>query len=175
MAIDEIEITEENEGFIIADDNTADWALERIRDDEEEAERLISIAQGKIEELEAKIEDIKAKTEGKTSYLKYCLAQYFTTVPHKESKTQESYKLLNGSLVLKKPTKKLVKGDEDEIISHLEANGQSDLVKVKKSVDWANYKKTLTIAGDRVVDENGAVIDCVTVEDVPEEFTVKVG
>ena len=54
-------------------------------------------------------------TERKTSFLKSCLAQYFETVPHKETKTQATYKLLSGQLVFKKPKQKLVKSDDDLI------------------------------------------------------------
>ena len=42
--------------------------------------------------------------ENGTSYLTSCLADFFATVPHKETKTTEKYRLLSGTLTFKKGT-----------------------------------------------------------------------
>jgi hypothetical protein len=47
---------------------------------------------------------------------------------------------------------------------------------VKKSVDWAEFKKRLIISGGEVVDkESGVVLDekICSVEDVPASFDIK--
>ena len=44
--------------------------------------------------------------ENGTSYLTSCLADFFATVPHKETKTTEKYRLLSGTLTFKKGTTK---------------------------------------------------------------------
>ena len=84
---------------------------------------------------------------------------YFETVPSKETKTQKSYKLLAGTLVFKKPTTKIVHND-DKLLEYLEENDGKDYIKLKKSIDWAEFKKTLTVSdtGEVVDTELGTII-----------------
>lgn len=161
------------DGFRIDNDKLADWALVKIQEEETERDRLIAIAEDRIVALQEQIEDLKRVYDNKTSFLKSCLAEYFTKVPHKETKTQESYKLLSGSLVMKKPTTKIIH-DEDKLMAYLEANKEFDYIKIKKSPDWAEFKKKLIISDGEVINsETGEVIEACSVEDVPASFDIK--
>lgn len=163
-----------NEGFKIDNDNAADWAIKKIREEEEERDRLIAIAAAQIEALNSRIEDLNKYCESKTGYLRSLLIEYFNTVPHKETKTQETYKLLSGSLVFKKPSVKIVHDDE-RLLEYLKANAGIEFIKVKESIDWASFKSELVITDDgKVVDTGlGIVVDGCTVEEVPASFSVK--
>ena len=165
----------ENTEFRIDNDKTADWAVTQIQEAEAERDRLIALAESQIDDLNNKIEELKTKCDNDTKFLKSCLAMYFETVPSKETKTQKSYKLLSGTLVFKKPTEKIVHNDE-ALLEYLEKNDGKDYIKVKKSVDWAEFKKTLAIHNGEVIDsELGEVIpnEVCAVEDVPASFTIK--
>lgn len=162
-----------NENFSINDDNMADWALRKIKDEEDERYRLISIAQNQIDELKEKIDHINEVYDNKSKFLKSHLGLYFERVKKKETKTQKSYKLLSGSLVYKKPSQKINHND-DELLTYLEGSAQEEFIKVKKSVDWAEFKKQLVIQDGKVVDkELGVIIEGCTVEDVPASFDIK--
>ena len=164
------------EAFKIENDKTADWAITQIHEAETERDRLIKLAQDQIDNLTAKIQELTEKCENDTKYLKSCLALYFDTVPSKETKTQKTYKLLSGTLVFKKPATKIVH-DDDKLLEYLEENDGKDYIKIKKSIDWAEFKKTLTVSDDgEVVDtELGTVIpeEVCAIEDVPASFTIK--
>lgn len=164
------------DSFKIENDKTADWAITQIHEVEAERDRLIKLAQDQIEDLNNKIKELEAKCENDTKYLKGCLAMYFDTVPSKETKTQKTYKLLSGTLVFKKPVTKIVHND-DKLLEYLEENDGKDYIKIKKSIDWAEFKKTLTVSDDgEVVDtELGIVIpeEVCTIEDVPASFEIK--
>lgn len=162
-----------NESFSINNDNLADWAIRKIKEDEAERDRLIAIAQDQINELTDQIENLKIKYDGKTKFLKGHLQMYFGSVPHKETKTQESYKLLSGSLVMKKASAKIIY-DDDALLAYLVASSQPEYIKVKKSVDWVEYKKNLGIEGRDVIDlDTGEIIKACSVEDVPASFDIK--
>lgn len=162
-----------NEGFHITNDKLADWALKKIKEEESERDRLTDLAKSQIEDLNNQMIELENQCNNKTSFLKSCLAEYFLKVPHKETKTQESYKLLSGSLVMKKPSQKIVHDDE-ALISYLKTNKSDEYIKVKESIDWANYKKNLGIEGDKVIDiDTGEVIEACSVEDVPASFDIK--
>lgn len=160
--------------FHITDDKTADWALRVIRDNESEMNRLVNLAKEQIKDLEEQIIDIIAKYDKKSSFLKSCLAEYIMCVPRKETKTQETYQLLSGKLIIKKHSQKLVPNDE-ALMKYLEKNGEN-FIKIKKSPDWAEFKKHLTISGDDIINgDTGEVIptEVIAIEDVPASFDIK--
>ena len=163
------------ENFKIENDKTAEWALTQIQEAEAERDRLITIAEEKIKDLTDKIEELNSHYENETKYLRSCLAMYFETVKSKETKTQKSYKLLSGTLIFKKPSVKIVHDDE-KLLEYLEANDGKDYIKIKKSVDWAEFKKTLAIEDGKIIDtELGTVIPkkVCDVEEVPASFNIK--
>ena len=166
----------ESEGFKIENDNTCDWAIKTIKKETEEIERLIKIADSEIEELQQKKEALKKSLESKTGYLKSKLFEYFTKVEHKETKTQETYKLLSGSLVLKKPATKIKRPDDDRLLGILkEIDPLEQYVETIQKPKWAEFKKTLKLLDNgQIVDEDGDIVEGLEVEDVPGEFTVKI-
>lgn len=172
------EVLEQPEGaekeFSITDDYTADWALKRIAEERKELERLEAIADRQIEELELKKQHLKETTERKTAFLKGCLAQYFETVPHKATKTQESYKLLSGSLVFKLPKLNMVK-DDVKLLEYFHKNGMEEYIKTEEKPVWGEFKKTLSVINGEVIDTStGEVVKAVKVEETAGVFDVKV-
>ena len=100
------------------------------------------------------------------------LEVYFDTLPHKVTKTQESYPLPSGKLVRKHQDPEFVRDDE-ELLSWLKDNNGEKFIKVKESPDWAGLKKTLTVLGETVVDENGEIIPCIKATERPDVFKVE--
>lgn len=163
----------ENDGFKIDSDNLCDWAIRRIKEERDEAERIKAIALAQIEDLQNKIKAIDERTDHRTAWLKGRLQEYFETVPHKETKTQESYKLLSGTLIKKRVGTKIAHDDE-VILEWVKANAPS-YIKVKESLDWAGFKKELELTdnGAVVLEDTGEVIPGVSIEIVPESFEIK--
>lgn len=156
--------------FVIDNDKKADWAIEQIKEKEAERDRLIELAQAKIEDLKLQIEELNVKCINETVYLRGALVEYFNTVPHKETKTQESYQLLSGKLIYKKPSVK-INHDDEKLIEWL---NDTEYVETKKSLKWGEYKKHLIISGNDVIDgETGEVVEACTIEEVPASFEIK--
>ena len=159
------------EGFVIRDDNAAEWALQKIFDEKAELERLKALADSQIDAIVDKVDAAKKRFTSHTEYLKNALEEYMLTVKRKQSKTQESYRLLSGSLILKKPVVKIVK-DDTKLLEYVQEHSP-EYVKHTEYVDWAGFKKTLTVSGDVVVDSNGEVVSCLDVEEAPGEFMIR--
>lgn len=159
------------EGFVIRDDNAAEWALQKIFDEKAELERLKALADSQIAVIMDKVEAAEKRFTSRTEYLKNALEEYMLTVKRKQSKTQESYRLLSGSLILKKPVVKIVK-DDTKLLEYVKEHSP-EYVKHTEAVDWAGFKKTLTVSGDVVVDSNGEVVSCLDVEEAPGEFMIR--
>lgn len=164
---------DERKGFSINDDNVADWALRKIAEENAELDRLKDLAEQQIEEINLKIKHEEDVVNRRTSFLKGCLNQYFNSVPHKSTKTQESYKLLSGSLVMKLASQKMIK-DDAELVEYFHKNDMSEYIKTEEKPMWAEFKKNLSIVDGKVIDiTTGEVVDVVKVEQVPESFDVK--
>lgn len=168
-----LEQPDEKKEFFINSDYVADWALREIAKEQEELERLVSIAEQQIEEIKLRIKHLNETAERKTTFLKGCLNQYFQTVPHKSTKTQESYKLLSGSLVFKLPKQTMVK-DDAQLLEYFHKNDMCEYIKTKEEPAWGEYKKSLAIVDGKAVDTTtGEVVDVVRIEEVPGTFEVK--
>lgn len=159
----------------IQSDLTADKMLKTIKRRQGDRDRLIKLAEDEIAELQKKIEAINSRYESSVGWIKTKLFDYFNRVSHKETKTQETYKLLNGSLVLKKESQKM-SPDKVKLLDYCKNNNMSEFIKVKEEVDWATYKKECQIVDGQVINnQTGEVIpaDIIAVEDVPGEFGIK--
>ena len=165
---------EQKESFKIDNDNAAEWALERIRESTDDANRLLKIIAAKREELDLQEKQINDRLEGQTRYLKGLLEGYFRSgLKTKSTKTQDSYKLLSGTLIMKKPSWGYLK-DEKAIIQALHDMGKEEYVETVEKLKWADFKKTLVFDNDTVYDpDTGMMIDGITAIQEPEHFEVK--
>lgn len=167
----EEEETEEST-FTIESDETAEWALKKVLAAKREKERLTDLIKVERESLDRKQEEIDKRYEQETSYLLFLLGEYFKTVEHKETKTQESYQLLSGKLIYKKPTQKMEQ-DESALLDWCKANAP-EYIKTKQSVEWGQLKKLMQISGDKVVyGITGEIVTGVAVSENAGVFDVK--
>lgn len=160
--------------WCITDDKSADWAVRKIAEERAEFERLKALADEQINEILAKVEDAKKRLENNTSFLKGKLAEYFGSVPHKETKTTEKYRLLSGTLVLKKGGAK-PKPDSEKLLEWLAANGYTDYIKTEQSPRWGDFKKLLDYSGEVVtIAETGEIVVGIEIENTPSEFDIEI-
>lgn len=158
--------------FVIDNDSKAEWALKKIKEAQDEHDRLIALADEEEEHLKVKRAKIDSKLETDTSYLKYLLSKYIDTVTCKETKTQKSYQLLTGKVVRKYGGIDY-KRDEEKLLAWTSLY-KPEFVKVKSSVDWAGLKKELTaLDSGEVVTAEGEVLDCITAERQPDKIEIK--
>lgn len=161
-----------SEEFHIDNDDLAEWALNKIQEADEDRKRLNGVSERKIEYYQGLIEDNNRHFENEVGFLKSKLYEYFTTVKHKETKTQESYKLPSGSLVWKKGKMDFEK-DDDTLLEWVKKN-RPDMVVTKESVAWGDYKKELEILDGKVIDTStGEVVEGIFTKEKMGDFDVK--
>lgn len=159
-------VTERDETFVIDSDAKALWALEQIK--KARADRDFW-----VEWYAQKTKEIKEQTDFNTMNLEARLAEYFATVPHKSTKTQESYTLPGGKLILKKQNPEY-KRDDKTVIEWLKKNHDGQFIKVTEALDWAGLKgKTDEFEGS-VVTEDGEIIPGIEVIYRDPKFVVEV-
>lgn len=153
--------------FEIDDDGKAEWALKKIKEAEAEILNWRSYYKDSLEKIER-------RQNSRIDYLKHLLKRYFNGVPHHDTKTQSSYDLPSGKLIEKRPGPKY-ETDDAVLVPWLKENGLTDFVKteIKEKAAWGEFKKTVTVAGENVVTEDGEIVPGVTVIEQEPTFEVK--
>ena len=160
-------LNDAREEFTVTDDAAAEWCMKKIRKIEAGRAMLKAHYEGQMEKVNKAADDDVA-------YFTAKLEEYFANVPHKTTKTQESYTLPGGKLIRKKQQPKF-ETDDEALVPWLEENFMGQLVKVKKSADWAALKKVCSVTpdGEHVATDDGEIIPGVTVTQRPDVFKVE--
>ena len=166
----------EKETFVVDTDAKAAWVLQKIKEARDERDEW-------VEWYQKKIKEIKEQTDFDTMKLERLLADYFATVKHKKTKTQESYSLKNGKLILKRQEPEYKK-DEKTAIEWLKQNGGTAFVKTKEELAWKELKDSCAgfVDGNVVlreeITEDGEIIQItvpgIEVIDREDKFCVEV-
>lgn len=171
---DSDETDDQPQRWSITDDGCADWALKKIKTEQDEHDRVVALADQEI----ARLLELKAKADRRlqqnTAFLTSMLEQFFGTVEHKKTKTgTETYRLLHGQLV-RKPAGFKPAPDHEKLVPWLRANGYEGLVKVKEEAAWGELKKKLTFTGTiATIEDTGELVEGINIEEVPPAFSVK--
>lgn len=157
---------ETEEEFRVDDDQKAEWCLQKIREANADMERWLAF-------YDQRKEAVKADTASRIAFFEHHLQEYFGSVPHKVTKTQENYPLPSGKLVFKQQEPEYERDDEN-VLAWLKENGGEKYIKVKESLDWSGLKKSLTVCGETVADENGVIIPGIKAIEREPVFKVEV-
>lgn len=166
---------EQDLSFVIDDDSKAEWALGKIKEAQEEHDRLIALVDKQQLVLDDRRAQIDRQLERDTEYLKYLLSAYMNGVKCKSTKTQDTYQLLSGKLVRKHAS---VDYDVDsaKLAAWLQENGHTALVKTEVKPMWAEVKKLLNgdpTTGAVTLADTGEFVEGITANQTAEKFSIK--
>lgn len=169
----------EKPSFRIDDDRKAEWALRIIAADRAEAKRLNDTRRAMIDDYLAAIKAEDERCDKRCKYLEGLLEEYFQTVPHKETKTQSSYSLPSGKLIMKRKEPE-IKVEPNAFCAWLEANGHDSFVETIKAPKWGEFKKNVELVYDAgtgmCIDRHtGELIEGVTAVARADTFMIKTG
>lgn len=158
--------TAQDTPFVVDNDQKAEWAAKKIREARQDTQKW-------TEYYERQLSAIRRANEETEAYFAALLANYFETVPHKATKTQESYSLPTCKLVLKAQQPEFNR-DENVLCDYLDKKGRDDLVRITRRADWAALKKTLRVMEDGTcVDADGEVVEGVQAFSRLPEFKIE--
>ena len=127
------------------------------------------MAEEVIAEANFKIEQAKKRYEANSSFLTSKLAEYFEKVPKKATKTQETYRLLSGTLVRRFATVKPTP-DKEKLAQWLKTNGYTDYIKTIEEPKWGEFKELLNTEGNiPTIKDTGEIVEGVALVE-PIEF-----
>jgi len=172
------EIRNEDEGFVVDDDNKATWCLRKIRHFKSKQDKNKELAEEQISEIEKEIREVEewleaenSKLENSIEFMKSKLYSYAQQL-REENPDLKTHKLPFGQLQFRTQRPKW-NYDNDKLLDFAKKNYQ-ELIKVKKSVDKRKLKSQAIIVDGRVIiEKTGEVIEGVEVVERGEKFKVK--
>ena len=157
---------QQDQGFVITDDQMADWAVRKIVEADKELERMEAW-------YALQLQQIRDKHDRTVGFFNARLAEYLNKVPAKETKTTVKYSLMSGDMVLTKAKPDFEAADEEKLLGWCQMNAP-ELVKVTMKPAWGDVKKRLVVSGDSVVDKDtGVIVDGVETVLKPASFKVR--
>ena len=154
---------EYQEGFVIDSPGKADWACQQIKAERARTAIYVTAARENIARQQELIRQATEKCERENGYLLCLLEAYMKTVPAKETKTQKSFVLPSGKLVLKL-AKVRYEHDDEALLAWCKETAP-DMVRVKETPAWDAIKKQILAGGE--------LPDGVTPVEDPESFEVE--
>lgn len=136
------------EGFQIADDAAADWAIRKIAQAQQRIEARKRFVEAEQERLRQWQEAEDAKDKRTIEFMTGLLRQYFERL--RESGAlgkRKSYVLPHGRLQMRSVGHKWMKVDEQELTKWAESRG---LIRVKVEPAWSEIAKNLRPSGEYV-------------------------
>ncbi len=150
---------EERESFIVDNEQKANWALRKIRQLQEKRVANIELAENEIERINMWLDDINSELEQSIDFFTGLLEQYHRRIFEQDPKAK-TIKLPHGKLKMRKQQPEFIR-DDGKLLAWLESQGTvgKAYIKIIKSPHWADLKKKLEIAGDKMVDpESGLIV-----------------
>jgi phage host-nuclease inhibitor protein Gam len=170
--VNHLELQDVREQFVVDSKEKAVWALRKLAEIHREMAENQAIADKEIERIKAWLEEVNGGLQKDAEYFEGLLQAYHRKVLEENPKAK-SIKLPYGTLKARKQEPDYIR-DEEKLLIWTKAN-RPDAVKVKESVDWSSLKRTIVSTENGVaVDENGQVIDGITVVDRGIKFSVEV-
>ena len=155
----------------------ADNLITEIKELEFDKSRFELTAEKKCESIMEDLERRTSKINDEIEFKRSQLKAFFLTVERKNSKTQESYSMLSGKLIMKKPTQKITH-DDKKLLEWAEHNASEYIDQtVINKLKWAELKKVLAIRNGLIVNEaTGEALEGIKgigIEEVKEQFEIK--
>ena len=168
--IEELEGARIDDRFKVQDINSANWCFRKLKAIDEKEKEVEQLAKNEIERINAwKKEELEA-TEGSKNYFEGLLTEYYI----KQREVDEKFKLSTpyGKVSSRKQQPKWNYEDE-KVVDWLEENNEK-LIRIKKEVDKAAFKKFYEINGSNVVTEDGEIVEGVMIEERADTVSINV-
>ena len=170
------EETPVRERFTVDNDMKAEWVMNKIRHIRADQKKEKDELQRQMQFYHDQMEQIDKQADSDVSFFESMLIPYFAERMEsgftKATKTQTSYKLPTGKLVLKKQNPVFDRNNA-ELLPWLKDNLPA-FVKVEESPNWAELKKAVKVMGENVVTSDGEIVPGVKVTEQEDKFEVEV-
>lgn len=163
----------EKEGFEIKDYQSANWALRKIKQKQEEMKKNKELAVAEIAKIEEWLKSVNGALQADVDYFQGLLAEY--AMKQRETDPDfKSMKLPNGRFGFRKQQPKWVY-DDKRLLESLKEQDAEELIRIKEEPNKQAIKKLFLVQNGKLFNPGtGEVIDGVEIVERDEKFEVKV-
>lgn len=134
-----------------------------LKEYNEEQDRLINTCKEAIEQYKVMIENLEQKKNDKETFILNQVKGLLENVKMNNTKTQLSYALPSGKIIIKKP-EKVIKFNKDYDKNEI----PEEFIEVKENIKWGEFKKALKI------NEDNKIVNTITGEIIENSCTIEV-
>ncbi len=160
---------EEKQRFQITGMDSLNWAFRKLSALKAKETEITNLAKAEKERIEHWEATEKASLNNDIQFFESLINEYHAEVL-KEDPKAKTLSTPYGKSKSRTSKAQPDKANEATILKYIEENEMTEYI--KPTLKWADFKKSLTIAGDKIVDENGQIVPGVAV--MPETITYKV-
>ncbi|MBZ4662806.1 MAG: hypothetical protein JG776_488 [Caloramator sp.] len=169
--IQEVEQLEGKEQFKVTNIDQANWCLRKIAALKKKQKENEELAKAEIERIQKWLDKENKQLDDSLKFFEGLLEEYAIVQRQKDSKFKLSTPY--GKVGFRKQQPKW-NYDDEKLLNFLKQAGKTEFVRIKEEVNKSELKKKLKIAGNLVVDENGEIIEGITIEEQPEKVVIDV-
>ena len=164
------EEVENKEKFVIENLESANWAFRKLKAIEEREKDIELLANKEIERIQDwQRKEIEA-TKGSKDFFEGLLMEYYVKQREEDSKFKLSTPY--GKVTSRKQQPKW-NYEDGKTIEWLRQNNR-ELIRIKEEIDKGELKKLYKIHGDKVVTEDGEIVEGIVIENRDDTINVKV-
>lgn len=161
-AYEEPQDEEQRARFRIQNEDMANWAVQKIAKERAAYREAQAVAEEQTQRIDTWLAGKKAELERAEGFFGGLLAAYYLPVYEESDEHRKTFKLPAGAVQIRKQQPEYVR-DDARLLKWLKRNKLRGYIEKVEKPKWGELKKRLRQAGERVVDENGEVVDGVLV------------
>ena len=162
---------QDNDQWKVKDESSADWALRKIKEHEDEIKRINDFAEQEVSKIEDWAKGEVEQHKRNIDYFQGKLAEYAMNLKE-EDDNFKSLKLPNGRVRFRKQQPQW-KYDDKTLIQSLKRSGMTDYIKVEEKPVKNDIKKVLEVVDGKAINpETGEVVEGIEVVERGERVEV---
>lgn len=171
IEIQEIELLKGEEKFEVKNIDQANWCLRKISVLKRKETEITELRDKEIQRIENWYKKETEQIENSIKFFETLLEEFARTV----RETNPKFKLSTpyGKVAFRKQQPKW-NYDEEKLLTFLKQSKKTEFIRIKEEINKSELKKKLKVAGELVVDENGEIIEGITIEEQPDKVVIDV-
>jgi phage host-nuclease inhibitor protein Gam len=159
--------------FVVVDEESANWALRKIRATQEKRKSNIALAEAEIAKIDSWLEAVNEKADKDLEYFEGLLTTYAGNLRAADPEFK-TLKLPYGKISFRKQQPKW-EYDNVKLLESLKKVHADDLIRIKEEPDKVAIKKQFSAENGKVYCPlTGELIEGITVIEQPDSFKVEV-
>ena len=164
-------LNNKKEGWKVDDESSADWALRKIKEHENEIKRINEFAEQEVSKIESWAEREVDHHKQEIDFFQSKLAEYAMSLREYDDKFK-TLKLPNGRVRFRKQRPQW-KYDDKTLIQSLKQAGMTDYIKTEEKPAKNDIKKVLEVVDGKAINpETGEVVEGIEIIDRGEKVEV---